>query len=392
MPTHPLRPNVLALSTVFVLVISCFYLPAPSAAQEKPVAAPKPALTVTVAPAQLVSLPIKLAANGNIAAWQEASIGTEANGLRLTDVRVNVGDRVRAGQVLAVFAAESIQADVAQARAAVAETQASATEAKANADRARSLQPTGVWSAQQINQYLTAELTARARVELAQATLASQQLRLKQTQVLAPDAGVISARMASVGAVLPAGTELFRLIRQGRLEWRAELTSAELPRLQPGALASVTAANGTTVQGRLRMVAPTVDVQTRNGLVYVDLLEAGSGTSEIKAGMFARGEFELGASPALTVPQTAMVMRDGFSHVFALQSDGRVRQIKVQAGRRQGDRIEVVSGLSAGVPVVVQGAGFLNDADLVKVVDTPAAQVPAAKASPATAPKPNLNP
>ena len=392
MPTHPLRPNVLALRTLFVLAITGFCLAAHSAAPEKPVAAPKPALTVTVVLAQSVSLPIKLAANGNIAAWQEASIGTEANGLRLTDVRVNVGDRVRAGQVLAVFAAESIQADVAQARAAVAEAQASATEAKANADRARSLQPTGVWSAQQINQYLTAELTARARVELAQATLASQQLRLKQTQVLAPDAGVISARTASVGAVLPAGTELFRLIRQGRLEWRAELTSAELPRLQPGALAHITAANGTTVQGRLRMVAPTVDVQTRNGLVYVDLLEAGSGATEIKAGMFARGEFELGASPALTVPQTAMVMRDGFSHVFALQPDGHVRQIKVQAGRRQGDRIEVVSGLSAGVPVVVQGAGFLNDGDLVKVLDTPAAQVPAAKASPATAAKSNLNP
>ena len=169
-----------------------------------------------------------------MAAWQEASVGAESNGLRLTAVNVNVGDVVKAGQVLATFAADTVQADVAQARASVMEAEANAAEAAANAERARGLQASGALSQQQIQQYTTAEQTAKARVEAARAQLNAQQLRLKFTQVLAPDSGVISARTATVGAVVGSGTELFRMVRKGRLEWRAEVTQAELARIRPG--------------------------------------------------------------------------------------------------------------------------------------------------------------
>ena len=157
---------------------------------------------------------------------------------------VNVGDVVKAGQVLATFAADTVQADVAQARASVMEAEANAAEAAANAERARGLQASGALSQQQIQQYTTAEQTAKARVEAARAQLNAQQLRLKFTQVLAPDSGVISARTATVGAVVGSGTELFRMVRKGRLEWRAEVTQAELARIRPGAKVQVTAASG----------------------------------------------------------------------------------------------------------------------------------------------------
>jgi len=343
----------------------------PAAAQ----AQAKPALTVTTTQAQRSALPIRLTANGNIAAWQEASIGAESSGLRLAEVLVNVGDVVQRGQLLARFAMESIQADVAQARAGVNEASASALEATANADRVRTLQGTGTFSGQQINQYLTAEQTARARVESAKAALAAQALRLKYTEVRAPDSGVISARSATVGAVVANGTELFRLIRQGRLEWRAEVTSTELSHMLPGTQATVTSASGAQRTGRVRMVAPTVDPQTRSGLVYVDLPNdpKADNPAGFKAGMFARGEFALGNSQALTVPQQAVVVRDGFNYAFRLNTDQRVSQIKLQIGRRIGDRIEVLDGLSADAVLVASGAGFLNDGDLVKVVPAPAA-------------------
>jgi len=330
---------------------------------------PRPALTVTTAQPQRTAMPLHLAANGNVMAWQEASIGAESNGLRLTDVRANVGDVVRAGQVLATFAAETVQADVAQARAGLLEAQANAAEAAANAERARTLQATGALSQQQIQQFTTAEKTAQARVEAAQAQLHAQQLRLKHTQVLAPDSGVISARTATVGAVVGAGTELFRMVRKGRLEWRAEVLATELRPLRPGAKARVTAASGATVEGTVRMVAPTVDPQTRNALVYVDL----PAHPELRAGMFARGEFQLGSSDALTVPQEALVVRDGFAYVFAVGADQRVQQRKVQTGRRQADRVEVLSGIDAATAVAVRGAGFLNDGDLVRVAPAAAA-------------------
>ncbi|MCS0582142.1 efflux RND transporter periplasmic adaptor subunit [Massilia pinisoli] len=349
-------------------------LVASRAADNGKAAAPRPALTVTTAKPESARLPVGLAANGNVAAWQEAAIGSESNGLRLADVKVNVGDVVRKGQVLAVFDAAPVEADLAQAHAAVQEAQANAAAARADAQRARALQSSGAMSEQQITQYLTAERTAAARVASAKATVAQQQLRLNYAQVVAPDAGVISARSATVGAVAGVGTELFRLIRQGRLEWRAEVTSAELPRIKPGQKVVVKTAAGAGVAGRVRTVAPTVDAQSRVALVYVDLPPALSAGAPLKAGMFASGEFALGESAALTVPQQAVVVRDGFAYVFRLNTDNRVSQLKVTTGRRLGERVEVTGGLAPDVLVVTTGAGFLNDGDLVRVVQPLAAR------------------
>ncbi|MFK3740039.1 efflux RND transporter periplasmic adaptor subunit [Massilia sp. TN1-12] len=328
----------------------------------------RPALTVATARPQTVRLPLGLAANGNVAAWQEAVIGSESNGLRLQEVRVNVGDVVRKGEVLAVFDARTVEADLAQAKAAVQEAEANAAAATADAQRAAALKESGALSAQQITQYVTTERTAQARVASAKATLEQQRLRLQYARVVAPDGGVISARGATVGAVAGVGTELFRLIRQGRLEWRAEVTAAELPRIKPGRKAVVKAANGSSVTGTVRAVAPTVDAQTRLALVYVDLPPALDANAPLKAGMFASGQFALGESDALTVPQQAVVVRDGFSYVFRLNPDSRVSQVKVTTGRRLGERIEVVQGIDAATAVVTSGAGFLNDGDLVKNV------------------------
>lgn len=330
------------------------------------VAAPKPALTVTTVRPENMDLPLRLVANGNVAAWQEAVVGSEAGGLRLTDVRVNVGDKVRAGDVLAVFAADSVQADMAQATAALMEAEAAAADAANNAQRARTLKDSGALSTQQINQFATGAQTAQARVEAARAAVASQRLRLRHTRVLAPDDGVISARSATVGAVLPAGAELFRMIRQGRLEWRAEVTASELGKIRPGATAVLAAPGGAEVGGRVRMVAPTVDLQNRTALVYVDLLTPESGMLPVRAGMYARGEFELGSAPGLTVPQQAVVVRDGFSYVFRINADDRVSQVKVRTGRRQGERVEVVEGIGPDALLALDGAGFLNDGDLVR--------------------------
>ncbi|RZI92283.1 MAG: efflux RND transporter periplasmic adaptor subunit, partial [Variovorax sp.] len=235
------------------------------------------------------------------------------------------------------------------------------------AERAKTLEKTGALSQQQINQYQTTAETARAKVEAAQAALTVQQVRGRNTQVLAPDDGVVSSRTATVGGVVAAGTEMFKLIRQGRLEWRAEVTSAELGRIAVGTPVTVISATGAQVSGKVRSIAPTVDPQTRAALVYVDVPNVLQNTG-IKAGMFARGDFLLGRSNAWTVPQAAIVPRDGFNFLMLLQPDNRVAQLKVETGRRVGDRVEITTKLPADAKVVVNGAGFLNDGDLVRVV------------------------
>lgn len=347
---------------------------AEAASQE---AGAKPALTVAVITPQASEWPRMLTANGNVAAWQEAVISTEASNLRLTDVKVNVGDRVSKGQVLARIASDTVEAEVSQAKASVAEAEAMLSEARANGDRARQYQKTGFLSAQQINQYLTAEKTAVARLNAARAGLQSEQLRLAQTIVRAPDDGVISARTATIGSLAQPGQELFRLIRGSRLEWRAEVSAADLGKLRPGMTATLTTPQGEQVQGRVRMVAPTVDPQTLNGLVYVDLPVAVT-EKGLRAGMFARGEFELGRARAMSLPQSAVVLREGFSYVFLLDgaagnTQARVNQVKVAVGQRKGDQIEIIGGLQPGSRVVAGGAGFLADGDAVRVLAAPTA-------------------
>jgi HlyD family secretion protein len=358
---------------VLQLLLLALLLSACGGPAEEKAASPKPVLTVTTTTPQQAMLPLALAANGNLAAWQEASVGAEAGGLRVAEVRVNVGDRVKRGQVLATFASDTLRAELAQARASLAEAEAAAAEAAANAQRARTLQPSGALSASQINQYLTAEKTAQARVQAARALHEAQQVRLSQSQVRAPDDGIISARNATVGAVVGNGTELFRLIRKGRLEWRAEVTSEELGRLTTGTKAIVTAASGARLEGRVRSIGPTVDPQSRVALVYVDVAPLpGPASGSARAGMYARGEFDLGAVPTLTVPQESVVVREGFSYVFRVNPDQRVTQLKVQVGRIAGSRMEIVSGVDAGTSIVASGAGFLNEGDLVRIAQDPA--------------------
>ncbi|WP_234274826.1 efflux RND transporter periplasmic adaptor subunit [Billgrantia zhangzhouensis] len=337
-----------------------------SAARDSDAAAiAQPALSVAVTTPRPAMLPTRIAAHGNVTAWQEASIGTEANGLRLASVEVNVGDVVQRGQVLATFASDTVSAELAQSRAAVAEAEAALAEAEDNAQRAQELRATGAMATQQILQYSTAARTARARLEATRAVERVQQLRLAQTQVHAPDDGVISSRSATVGAVLPAGQELFRLIRHGRLEWRAEVTASELERLQPGLSARVILPGGRELEGRVRTIAPLVDSATRNGLVYVDLP-----ISDVaRAGMFARGEFELGTRQALTLPRSAVQLRDGFGYVHRVDGNGRITELKVLLGQHTDDRIEILSGLEPDATVVASGGAFLGDGDQVEVIE-----------------------
>ncbi|WP_419820498.1 efflux RND transporter periplasmic adaptor subunit [Acinetobacter sp.] len=332
----------------------------------------KPALTVTVIQPELQNWKQNFTANGNIAAWQEVVIGSELSGQRITKVNVNVGDSVQRGQVLAEINSESIRAELATAKANYAEAKAVLADASINNQRIQQLKNTGAISQQEATKYLTSQSTAQARLDAAKAQIDTNQLRLTQTQVIAPDHGVISARTATVGSLAQTGQELFRLIRDNRLEWRAEVTSTDLYKLKKGMTAHITSPdpNRSAVSGSVRMIAPVIDPQTRYGLVYVDIPT----TDAVRMGMFVKGEFDLGQKPALTVPQTAVLLRDGFSYVFIVNKDNRVTQQKVTLGRRLNDRVEIVD-LAANTQLVASGTGFLSDGDLIKrgqaIPDTP---------------------
>ena len=358
-------PRRLLAVTLVALLLMSVTLFKPAAPQKSVPQATHATLSVTVTRPRLQQWPVTLSANGNISAWQEAIVGAEIGGLRLTELLVDVGDKVKKGQLLATLQQDSVAADLAQSRANLAEASAAQAEATANADRARRVQGKGTMSEQQTANYLTTELTAKARVEALRAKVHSDEIRLAQTRVLAPDDGTITARAATLGAVVQTGDVLFTLIRKDRLEWRAELPAAELARIAPGMAVQLQSSGDHQLAGTVRRVAPTLDAQSRNGIVYVDLQPG----SAARAGMYARGEIILGKQAMLTLPQSALLLRDGFHYLFQLDKQDQLRQIKVIPGERQGSEIAILQGLTEGTPIVDSGVGFLNDGDHVKVIE-----------------------
>ncbi len=310
----------------------------------------KAALTVTAREPQRQNIPLILQANGNIVAWQEAIIGAEVNGLRLHSVLANVGDKVHKGQTLASFVSDLTRAEFLQA-------QAQYENATSEAARARAIQDSGSLSQSQLAQFQLQEKVAKAQLEISR-------IRLTNTEVKAPDDGIISARLATEGSVVGSGQELFRLLRQSRLEWRAEVTATEVAKIKVGQQVQVRTDSGVNLAGAVRSIAPSANAQTRNVLVYVDLPRH----KDLKAGTFAQGSFALGQNAALTIPAQSIVMRDGNPYVFVIDASNKANQRKIETGRRVGERVEVLFGIQAKEWVAVQGAGFLNDADTVNLV------------------------
>ena len=313
-------------------------------------------------------------ADGNISAWQEANVGAEMMG-RIESVKVQVGDKVKRYQELARFSTSIESADHGQMVAAAAQANATYAEAKAAAERAHKLKDQGFMGEQMLTQYDTQAATAKARMEQANAARDANALRLANGVVRATADGTISRVNAVAGSIVPAGTELFRLIQDGRLEWRAQVTAAEMNRIQPGMKASVSLGDGLHLAGKVRSIAPTVDAQNRTGLVYVDL----DPSAYARAGMYVGGQIESGQSTAFLLPQTAVVLRDGFSYVMQVDETNRIKQTVVQLGQRQGEQIEILSGLPPQARVVASGAAFLNEGDKVRIAtsdETPAPTMP----------------
>ena len=341
------------------LALSACGRPAPVAPQ-----APKAALTVTTVAPEETDIVFTVASQGGVFPWQEASIGPEVSNVRITEILVNVGDRVKKGQVLARLNVASLKQDYAAQQAALSEADAAYAQAQLNAERARQLEGTDAASKQELLQYATAEKTAKAKLLTLRAQAEGQALKVGYATITAPDDGVISARSAAVGQVVSGNTELFRLIRQNRLEWRAEVPGERLADIDVGQTARIQRPDGTEVVGKVRQVAPAVDTATRTGVVFVDI----PAQAHLKAGMYLSGNLEQPAKPALTLPAKALVSRDGYNYVMKVDKDSKVVLTKVTTGAMTGSRVAIQRGLTVADQVVESGASFLSQGDVVKVV------------------------
>jgi RND family efflux transporter MFP subunit len=350
------------LALIVALVVLRTSKPDPAAA-----AAQVPAMSVTAVTLQASNVARAITANGSVHPWQEIIISPEVGGYRVAAVNVDVGDRVRRGQELVRLSDAMLQSDAASRQASLQSAEAALTNASAAHARAKSLSASGVMSRADLDKLLSEELTAKARVEVAKADVAAAQLRLRYTRVTAPDDGVIFARTVAVGQIASVGGEMLRMVRRGRLEWRAEIPEARMREIQAGQAVKLTTADGSILEGKVRTVAPVIDSSTRSGLVYVDIDSAAA-----RAGMFARGEVVLANQAAQMVPIPCVIFQDGYSYVFVITEQQSVQRRRVETGMVKDNAIEIIRGIAPGERVVEKGAGFLKDGEKVSVVTSAA--------------------
>ena len=355
-PNAALRP---ALAATLALLMLAGCSPSGETADDAEAAA---SATVTLTQVREETWPDQLDATGGIRAWQELVVSAETGPYRIASLNADVGTSAGKGAVLATLSRDALLAEKARLEAAVAEARANLSKARSDVRRADEVADTGALSQQEIEGYRVSLQTAQASLASAQAQLKSNAVTLTQTSVRAPDSGVVTSRSASLGQVVTAGTELFRMVRSGIVEWQAELTADQLQQARAGQNGRVTLPDGTIVVGTVRQVSPTLDGDTSRGIAYVRL-PAGSGA---QAGMYADGVIEAGERTVLTLPETAVVLRDGKSYVFTLGDENRVRRIEVVSGQRRDGRV-AVSGLESGTRVVANGASFLSDGAVVRV-------------------------
>ena len=327
-------------------------------------AAPVPALTVTATAIERRPLQHTLTATGSIQAWQELVVSPQIGGYRVEAVQVDIGSVVKKGQVLARLDSDQLDAEVQASRAALAKAQAQEQRAAAADRRGEQLAQRKLLSQADLERLNADNASARADTDVARANLNTAELNLRQASITAPSDGIISARSVNLGEIAAVGKPLFHLIRDSRLEWRAEVPESRLRELLPGQTVTLRTADGTALRGSLRSIDPTVDANRRNALVYVDLPQPAGA----RPGMFARGDFLLETTDGDTVPLAAVVRNDGYSYVFTLGTDNIVQRRRIETGAVSGDRIEVLAGLAIGQKIVHAGASFLKDGDRVAVV------------------------
>ena len=336
--------------------------------------------TVTVAAAALRNLPRTVTASGTISAWEEVPVGAETGGLTATAVYVDEGRYVRQGQPLVQLNDALLRAQLRQQQAAVQSAEANAARDQAALDRAQELKERGFLSQASLDTALANKRSSDANAAAARAALSETRTRLAQATIRAPVSGLVISRNVTRGQIVSAGSELFRIVRDGRLELDAQVPETDLALVRSGQSAAVSSDQVGETTGTVRIVTPEVDPETRLGVARISLAGGGG----FRPGMFARAQIDVGANPAVTVPTAAVLYRENRPGVYVLdnQSRARFRPVVIQTRAAEWTAVD---GVQAGARVIVQGAGFLGEGDRVRVAPAarPAArpEAPAAKSA-----------
>jgi HlyD family secretion protein len=384
---------------VYILSLAATFGPtlAVPGARAEEAAAAEPAMqtapAISVSEVAIRPLADRIIASGLVAAVEEVQVAPLVEGQPLDALLVDVGDLVAEGQVLAVLSKTSLdlqktegvaslaaaRAGIAQSEAQLIEAEAAAAEARRVADRTAKLREQGtapqaqadtananaISAAARVTVATQGLAAARAQLALAEARLENIDLQLTRTEVKAPVAGRIIARNAKLGAIATAaGLPMFVLVRDGALELRADIAETDVLRLVAGQEASLRAVGvSEAFTGRVRLIEPTIDPVTRLGRARIEIDDEAA----LKSGMFVEAEILAASREGLAVPLTALGTTDGQPSVLRVV-DGKVEQVIVATGIRDGGYVEIVEGLAEGDLVVAKAGAFVRPGDVINPV------------------------
>ena len=354
------RPPTTLLPLLAVLTLSACQKPA-----AKPTEAER-ARAVRVVRIEPRAITGALAASGDLVSREEAAVLPEVNGYRVARVLVDVGQYVHAGQTLVQLDPALIQGQLAQAEAMAAQAEVQAEQAEDQALRVKGLDGSGVLSQEQIDQRRFQARASRATARAQAASFRDLRTRAGKLAVTAPVSGLILEKNVRPGDLAAgAATPWFRLARDGQIELSAGLSEEDLARIRPGQTATVTLPSGGVVSGRVRLVSPQINAQTKLGEVRI-LLPV---RPDVRAGGYARAVFDDASAVALTVPEAAIRYDADGASLMVVGADNRVHRAPVQSGARGAGLVQIVKGPAAGVRVVANAGALLLDGDLVRPVE-----------------------
>jgi RND family efflux transporter MFP subunit len=322
----------------------------------------------------------RLSLIGSLRAKQRVEVMPKASG-RLLELRVDRGDRVRAGQIVARLEDDELRqqvrrAEAAQqvARASLAQREAELANRETELERYRNLSADGVVSSQQLETASTNVQVTRAQMSLASAQVAQAQaeleelrIRLGQTEIASPLTGIVATRFVDAGAVVSSTTPIFLILDLSTMLTVVNVPERDINKIGVGSSAKVTvdALAGEEFAGRVVRISPILDPQTRTAPVEIELENAGE---HLKAEMFARVDLNLATErEVLLVPRDALVYRNDRQGVFVV--DGETARFQpVATGLTEGDMVEIVDGVTEQDIVVSRGANLLQNGDRIQVL------------------------
>ena len=348
--------------------------------------------SVTVATATVTEVVNRIPISGTLEPYREVLVYPQVTGYPIEELMVDIGAKVAKGDTLAQLNTDTLkaqlsqanaefvraQAGVRQAQSQIASTKASAAQARSVLERTQQLDRSGNVTQAALDQAVANSQTAdaaaasaedglevaKAQVLQAQAQLDIAQLNLDHATIKAPTAGIVSARNAQVGAIATSGADpLFRMIQDGVIEVKADVVETALAQIGIGDPAQVDIPGAGTVQGAVRLVAPTVDATNRLGDVRVSL----EGSNALRTGIFAGGWIITDRHEGLTVPTTAILTDAKGDYLLEVQDNTLIRRA-ITAGLIWNDVREVISGLDDGAVVVARASAFFSDGDKVNPI------------------------